>query len=64
MADPYDGDDAGFTEVVEQVGAAVPGLLAHVRARAGPPGHSPLTAASTLVSESFASPNSSVVCGS
>ena len=32
VADPYYGDDAGFTEVVEQVRAAVPGLLAHVRA--------------------------------
>ena len=32
VADPYDGDDAGFTTVVEQVRAAVPGLLAHVRA--------------------------------
>ena len=31
VADPYDGDDAGFTTVVEQVRAAVPGLLAHVR---------------------------------
>jgi protein-tyrosine phosphatase len=32
VADPYYGDDAGFTTTVEQVRAAVPGLLAHVRA--------------------------------
>ena len=32
VADPYYGDEAGFTTVVEQVRAAVPGLLAHVRA--------------------------------
>lgn len=31
VADPYHGDDAGFTATVEQVRAAVPGLLAHVR---------------------------------
>ncbi len=32
VADPYYGDDAGFTRVVEQVRAAVPGLLDRVRA--------------------------------
>ena len=35
VADPYYGDDAGFTTVVEQVRAAVPGLLDHVRDELG-----------------------------
>jgi protein-tyrosine phosphatase len=42
VADPYYGDDAGFTTTLDQVRAAVPGLLAWVReelARRGAPGH-------------------------
>lgn len=33
VADPYYGDDAGFEEVLEQVEAAMPGLVEWVRKR-------------------------------
>ena len=32
LDDPYYGDDAGFTTTLEQILAAAPGLVAHVRA--------------------------------
>jgi protein-tyrosine phosphatase len=35
VPDPYYGDFAGFTEVLEIVEAAMPGLIAWVRAQAG-----------------------------
>lgn len=35
VADPYYGDDTGFAQVLDQVEAAVPGLLAQVRRELG-----------------------------
>ena len=35
VPDPYYGDDEGFTEVLDMVQAAVPGLLDWVRANRG-----------------------------